>query len=268
MTNRFKTAFATRLKLLIIATTAIVIGPGLSAAEQEADTSFNQVAVIGVETEVRDQVLSALKQALPDLPVLAVVKTPLPDMVSLELVGGQILYASVDGRFLISGDLYQVSPKLTNLAEQRRELQRRKLMDTVPTNEMVVFSPVGKARTHINVFTDVDCGYCRKLHQEVPALNARGIEVRYLAYPRAGFDTPTYDKIVSAWCSKDRQTAMTTLKNGQMIPQLKCDNPVQAQFAIGQQVGVTGTPAIVTASGQLISGYRPAEDLAAALGIQ
>ncbi len=236
-------------------------------AEAEAKADFSNVSVLGVSVEVRDQVLRSVTSRLPDLPVLAVVKTPLAGMVSLELEGGQILYATTDGKFLLSGDLYQLNPNLINLAEDRRSLRRRQIMNQIPTTDMVVFSPRGETKTHINVFTDVDCGYCRKLHQEVPELNARGVEVRYLAYPRAGFDTPTYDKIVSAWCADNRQQAITKLKSGQSIPNETCANPVERQFEIGRKVGVTGTPAIVTADGTLIPGYRPAADLVTALGI-
>ncbi|MFT5670969.1 MAG: thiol:disulfide interchange protein DsbC, partial [Glaciecola sp.] len=115
---------------------------------------------------------------------------------------------------------------------------------------------------------DVDCGYCRKLHEEVPALNAKGIEVRYLAYPRAGIGSPSYNKIVSAWCAVDQQNALTKLKQLEPIPTNICaGNPVAAQFALGGKMGVRGTPALVLDSGRLLPGYMPADRLAAELGV-
>ena len=116
---------------------------------------------------------------------------------------------------------------------------------------MVIFPAVGETKGVVSVFTDVDCGYCRKLHQEVPKLNQMGIEVRYLAYPRAGVGSRSYQKIVSAWCAADPNKAMTQLKSGMEIPDVSCENPVAAQFDLGQQVGVTGTPAIVLEDGRL-----------------
>ena len=156
---------------------------------------------------------------------------------------------------------------LVNLAEAGRTAKRQALMAQVTAEEMVVFSPEGTTKASISVFTDVDCGYCQKLHLEVPKLNEMGIEVRYLAYPRAGVGSQSYQKIVSAWCSADRNTAITRLKARQTIPTLTCSNPVASQLDLGREVGVTGTPAIVLEDGRLLPGYMPAEQLAEALGI-
>ena len=143
------------------------------------------------------------------------------------------------------------------------------LMAKVDEKDMIIFSPKGETRAHINVFTDITCGYCRKLHQEVPELNRRGVEVRYLAYPRTGLGTPGYSQLVTAWCSKDRRSALTQLKNGVQVPPQSCpDNPVSAQFDLGQAVGVRGTPALVTAEGELIPGYQSADQLMVTLGLE
>ena len=178
---------------------------------------------------------------------------------------------TLDGKYLMSGDIYALGTSaerpVVNLSETRRAASRRRIMDAVPLEEMVIFSPAEEARTYVSVFTDVDCGYCRKLHQEMQAINALGIEVRYLAYPRQGLGTPTYDKIVSAWCAADPNRAITALKSGKSIPSHSCDNPVARQFELGQQVGVTGTPAIITADGRLLPGYMPADELAKAIGL-
>jgi thiol:disulfide interchange protein DsbC len=235
---------------------------GVAAAEPKRDPAS------GVESSVRDGIVESLRTSFPDLPVISVSNTPVANLLEVELDGGQIIYVSRNGQFLLSGDLYQLEPTVVNLAEGSRSERRKQIMDQVPIEEMVVFSPVGEPKEYINVFTDVDCGYCRKLHQEVPELNALGVEVRYLAYPRAGFDTPTFAKIVSAWCSENRNKAITALKAGKSIPEKQCENPVSEHFQIGQSVGVTGTPAIVTSSGKLLPGYMPAADLAAAIGLQ
>jgi thiol:disulfide interchange protein DsbC len=131
-----------------------------------------------------------------------------------------------------------------------------------------VFPAEGERRAFVSVFTDVDCFYCQKLHQEVPELNRRGVEVRYLAYPRAGVGSDSYRKIASAWCASDKLTAMTRLKNRETIPDNVCPgNPVADQFLLGQKVGVTGTPALVLESGQLLPGFMPADALVQRLGI-
>lgn len=240
----------------------------VSGVASAADQVTAPITTKGVDPSVRDVVVESLRTSFPDLPVLSMSETPLGTLIEVELDGGQILYVSRNGQFLLSGDLYQIKPSVVNLAEQRRSERRKQIMDQVPINEMVVFSPLGEPKEYINVFTDVDCGYCRKLHVEVPELNARGIEVRYLAYPRAGLNTPTFNKIVSAWCSDNRNEAITALKSGKSIPEKQCANPVSDHYEIGRSIGVTGTPAIVTSSGKLLPGYMPAADLAAAIGMQ
>ena len=212
--------------------------------------------------------VARLKELRPDIPIEAVSASPLPGIYELKLAGGTVFYGTEDGKYLFAGDLYELGETdLVNLADIARSSDRRDLMATVALDDMVVFPADGKTNAVISVFTDVDCGYCRKLHQEVPALNELGIEVRYLAYPRADVGSPSYAKIVSAWCADDPNGAITELKAGNEIPEKSCDNPVAAQFELGQEVGVTGTPAIVLEDGRLLPGYAAAADLAATIGL-
>ena len=173
------------------------------------------------------------------------------------------------GTYFVVGDVYQrLNQRIVNLSDLRRNEDRRELLAGLDESEMVVFEPATDNRkAEITVFTDIDCGFCRKLHQEVPELNRLGIAVRYLAYPRAGVGSESFDKIVSAWCSKDQKRALTRAKAGETIPSLTCDNPVARHFELGGRMGVTGTPAIVLESGRLVPGYLPAERLAAELGL-
>ena len=129
---------------------------------------------------------------------------------------------------------------------------------------MIVF-PAKEQKHVITVFTDIDCGYCRKLHAEMDKYNEEGITVRYLMFPRAGVDSPSYKKAVTVWCSKDQLDAMTRAKNGENLPNLTCDNPIQEEYELGQLIGVRGTPAIVMDDGGMLPGYVPAARLAKAL---
>jgi thiol:disulfide interchange protein DsbC len=129
---------------------------------------------------------------------------------------------------------------------------------------MVIFAPEKYQHT-VTIFTDIDCGYCRKLHAEVSKYNDLGIRVRYLMFPRAGQGSLAYRKAVSVLCASDRNTAMTRAKAGEEIEMKECDNPVDREMALGQEVGVTGTPAIFLESGDLIPGYVPADRMAAIL---
>lgn len=199
-----------------------------------------------------------------DLKVESVGESPVKGLYQVQLEGGRVLYMSGDGQYLMQGYLYQMRDgQMLNLTEQAESVAVARQLDALPRNEMVIFAPKNP-KTHITVFTDTDCGYCQLLHKEVPELNRQGVEVRYLAYPRAGVDSSTYKDLVSVWCAKDQQDAMNQAKARKKIPAATCENPVAAQYKLGQMIGVQGTPAIFLANGQLIPGYQPADKLAPA----
>lgn len=210
-----------------------------------------------------DQVIrKALLALQPDLPIEGIAPSPLAGIYQVQLQGGRLLYVSADGQFLIQGALFQLKDgQAVDLTAQAQSAGIVKELDKVALKDMVVFAPKA-AKTHITVFTDTDCGYCQKLHSEVPELNRLGIEVRYLAFPRQGVDSHAYNSLVSVWCAEDRQAAMNQAKSRKELPARTCDNPVAQQYQLGQLLGVNGTPAIILADGQMIPGYRPAAELA------
>ena len=177
-------------------------------------------------------------------------------------VGSRVGYISVDGRFLIEGEVYDLETS-RNLTEDSRAEARVDLLGGVDPEQMIVFSPTDRPVEHtITIFTDVDCGYCRQFHREIDQVLARGIEVHYLFYPRTGPDTESWSKAERVWCAADQQTALTNAKLGGPIPELGCtNNPVAAQYDLGHQVGVTGTPSIYTSGGIHIGGYLPPDQL-------
>ncbi|USA43633.1 DsbC family protein [Spongiibacter taiwanensis] len=228
-------------------------------ADKPAVAAGSSQAAGGDEAAIRQR----FKTARPDVVISQVAPSDVAGIYRVELQNGPEIYVSADGKYFFLGDMYSVTETgFVNLAETRRNGERQKLMAEVKREDMIIFSPEGKPKGAVYVFTDVDCGYCQKLHKEVPELNAMGIEVRYLAYPRAGLGTPTYKKMESAWCADDRLAAMDALKDRRPIPEKSCDNPIAEEYKLGGEVGVTGTPAIVTTSGQLIPGYMPADRLA------
>ena len=212
---------------------------------------------------------SKLLQARPDFEISSITPSAAAGIYEVRLGPGQMIYATADGKHFFLGDLFSVQASgLVNLAEQQRDGGRRELLAALDRNEMIIFSPHGDTKASITVFTDVDCFYCQKLHREVPEMNALGIEVRYLAYPRSGIGGESYRKIASAWCAVDPHTAITKLKNLETIAENVCaGNPVAEQFALGQRLGVRGTPALVLEGGQMLPGYLSASELAQRLGI-
>ena len=183
--------------------------------------------------------------------------------VSEVLVGPRLFYISDDGRYLLQGSLIDLETR-KDISEERRKGMRLDAINKVGSENMIVF-PAEEERHTITVFTDIDCGYCRKLHSEIGQFNAEGITVRYLMFPRSGIDSPSYDKAVSVWCADDRRAALTQAKAGKDIASRKCDNPVKDQYELGGMMGVSGTPALILDNGEMLPGYVPAKRLAQAL---
>ena len=166
-----------------------------------------------------------------------------------------IVYASKDGSYLIQGDLYDLSKGVVNLTEAAMSGIRLKLLKAqVPS---MISYPAKNEKYIVTVFTDVDCGYCRKLHQQISGYNKLGITIRYLAFPRGGKASNAYSQMEAIWCSDDPAKAMTDAKNGQNIKSKQCKNPIDEHYALGNRFGVRGTPALVLENGNLLPGYLP-----------
>lgn len=175
----------------------------------------------------------------------------------------RFFYASVDGRYIVDGDLIDVATK-QNISQQPRNKSVSSAITAMGEDSMIIFGKDNLKHT-ITVFTDIDCGYCRKLHHEIKEYNKAGIRVRYLAYPRAGVGSSSYKKADAVWCSKDKAKAMTQAKNGNEVKAEKCDSPVASHYALGEMIGIRGTPAIVLEDGTVVPGYIPASRLSAGL---
>lgn len=221
---------------------------------------FSLSAVAAVEDDIR----ARLQQLDPSIPIQSIDAEALDGFYAVTLASGEVLYMSEDQQFIMSGTLYQVSSQgLVNLTENRLKSIRLEAMKDVKDEDMVIYPAEGERKVRLLVFTDTDCPYCRKLHDEVPELNEMGIEVAYLAFPRSGPGTPTAQKMEAIWCQEgdERLAAMDRAKSGDENALQSCENAVNDQFTLGQRVGVTGTPALIFEDGSLVPGYVPAARL-------
>lgn len=199
---------------------------------------------------------------------------------SVQIVGGPALLVSADAKHVIMGDLYELTDSgLSPIQDPYLIASRKSFVDSLSVDESINYTPEGMTKAVAYVFTDIDCGYCRKLHSQMhtyndmgvvkPGFNELGIEIRYLAYPRSGIiDPKTGDKtassvkLESAWCSKNKQDALNTLKAGGILKPLACDaNPVARHYAKGGEIGINATPAILLPDGRMFLGYKSPEDL-------
>lgn len=229
----------------------------------------------GVPLEQQAQIIEKLKQARPELNYTDIEESPVSGLYKIK-INGQVAFVSKDGAHLVAGDMFEVEVgNLINLQEQDRreaavafEPERARMINAVSKDDMIIYSPKGEVKGYVNVFTDIDCGFCRRLHSQLDGFLEKGIEVRYLAFPRAGLHSKGAQKLATTWCAKDRQATMTQFKEGKNMPIEPCaNNPVADQYMLGQDIGVNGTPALVLASGKLIPGAVSPEYLAKEMGL-
>ncbi len=222
----------------------------------DSDTAAEPAAQEQAEAE--QSIRAGLDALAPDIEINRIQPAPIAGLYEV-IIGTDVVYMTADGRYVLRGELLDLHTQ-RNVSENVRAAVRREVLSQLSTDDMIRFSS-GESEHFVYVFTDTDCGYCRKLHQDVPFLVEQGVEVRYLAYPREGVDSDTFREMEAVWCAKDRKAALTRAKQGQKIQSQKCANPVAAQYKTGQTLGVRGTPAIFLKSGRELPGYVPPEEL-------
>ena len=209
-------------------------------------------ATVQADAASEAKVREAVKTLVPSAQIDSVVESKLTGFYEVTL-SGQVLYVSADGKYLVQGMVYDIANK-RDLTEEKKSGMRQTALAGVPKNRLISF-PAKAEKHRVIVFTDIDCGYCRKLHQQIAEYNNLGITVDYLFFPRSGPNTPSFDKAVTVWCAADRNKAFTDAKAGVEQEKKTCDNPIAADFELGRKLGVNGTPMIVARDGSQIGGY-------------
>ncbi len=236
---------------------AVLCAASLSACAQSSTPDAKAVSSTAAATtkgSADARVRAAIQKMDPKIQIDRLAAAPMPGFREV-IISGQVLYVSDDGRYLMQGSLYDMNDK-KDLSQVGMSAVRREELSKVPASDKIVFAPA-KPRHTVEVFTDIECGYCRKLHQDIAIYNRLGIAIEYLAFPRAGLDSPDFHNMESVWCSADRQKALTDAKNGLPAPAKTCTNPVASQYKMGQRLGLQGTPMIITSDGIALPGYMP-----------
>jgi len=215
-----------------------------------------------VDKETQDKIRNSLSVLLPGLQPDEIRLSPLDNLYEVTF-GGRLVYITGDGRFLIQGKIIDLETR-TEITEERLSELKMAALSKIGEEQMVIYGP-DDAKDTVTVFTDIDCGFCRKLHSEMARYNEEGIRIRYLFYPRAGIGSDSYNKAVSVWCADDRRAAMDKAKAGGEVDSKTCDNPVEAHYELGQTMRISGTPALLLEGGELVPGYVPAHKLRKAL---
>ena len=211
----------------------------------------------------QDNIRKGLKNILPDGTVIELIEpSPIPGIYAVYYGDLQPIYVTQDGSFFIYGDIYKINiNSISNITEKSVAERRKLILQNIPSEELISFKSSNEQFSVI-VFTDVDCGYCRKLHNQIDEYNSLGISINYAAFPRSGIGTSAFTKMVGAWCSDNPKDSMTKLKNNSTLDISFCENqPVSKQYIIGKKLGVDGTPAIFSMDGEMFPGYIEPEEL-------
>lgn len=210
-----------------------------------------------------DEIQARLSERLPGIQITSIDHSPIPGLYEL-ITDGQIYYIDETADFLVDGSVIRLSDR-ANLTDARQGLIHSALIEEIGEENMLIYEPAEPSTRSITVFTDISCGYCRKLHAEIDTLLDAGVRVRYLLFPRAGLGSQGHKDLASVWCADDPQAAMTNAKSGGKIEEATCDNPIESHVALAERLGLRGTPLIYTDSGEKIPGYREADVLAKAV---
>ncbi len=226
------------------------------------------ISGVTLADDAENDIRQAMSKLAPDLTLDSVKASPIEGLYEV-VFGSEVIYLSSDGKYLIQGSIIETATR-KNLTEDARSMGRTKLLNSLKDEDMVIFAPE-KTKHIVTVFTDIDCGYCRKLHDEMDAYNALGIAIRYVAYPRAGVGSAAFNKAEIVWCAEDKLNAMTIAKagksldkkieSGEIVLKKDCISPVSDQYMLSRALNLSGTPALFLESGELIPGYVSAERL-------
>ena len=221
-------------------------------------SSLLMTFTVSAEVDNTEKLKQALAKSMPNVKVSRITATPIEGMYEV-IVGTQVVYMSVDARYMIEGDLFDLNTK-RNMSEEAKSVIRLAAIEKLGADKMLVYKPE-KVKNTVTVVTDIDCPYCRRLHSEIPDYIKNDIQVRYIFMPLKG--AADMKKTVSVWCAEDQQRALDTAKSGGKVEEKTCDNPIKEHLALARELGVRGTPAILLEDGRLLPGYVPIDKLVA-----
>ncbi len=232
-----------RLAALLLALTA------LGCAHAEDDTNALE---------------AALADLFPNYPAPVITPAAVPGLSEVAF-GTQVFYVSNDGRFLLGGPLISVADR-ANLTEARLAVARQEILEEADDVQPYRY-PAEEVAHRLTVVTDIDCPYCRRLHNDLDGYRAAGLDVRYVMLPRSGKGSPSYRKAVAAACADDPEAAITAAMNGNDLAAGKtdCEHPIDDHMALAQRLGASSTPTLYLEDGRMLLGAKPLEDVLAAI---
>lgn len=270
-----KTLLTARLITSVIAVTGMIGLAGCDNAQsrtpansesQKLEATISSAPVAKNESQLQQMLAANLAKSGITAKITSVTATSMPNIYWVKAEGLPEFFTDVTGQYVVQGDIIKVGgAKPEHISANLQAQDAKASLASIDKKDMIIFPAKGQMKAAIYVFTDADCGYCRKLHSEIDEINALGIEVRYLPWPRSEQTMPIMEKI---WCSSDRKKALTDAKLGMPINSPTCSNPVRKIYELGANLGINGTPAVFDTEGHQLGGYLPPAELAQALNLK
>ena len=270
-----KTSFTTRLITSVIDVTGMIGLAGCDNAQsrtpanaetQKHEATSSSAPVAKNESQLQQMLAANLAKSGITAKITSVTATSMPNIYWVKAEGLPAFFTDATGQYVVQGDIIKVGgAKPEHISANLQAQDAKASLATIDKKDMIIFPAKGQTKAAIYVFTDADCGYCRKFHSEIDEVNALGIEVRYLPWPRSEQTMPIMEKI---WCSSDRKKALTDAKLGLPINAPTCSNPVRKIYELGANLGINGTPAVFDTEGHQLGGYVPPTELAQALNLK
>ncbi|MDB1124827.1 thioredoxin fold domain-containing protein [Vibrio algarum] len=261
------------LRNLLILATPFFVTACDAADTNSPETKVNQaevaavkqdaVEVLDIESSTGEFDEATLRARFESMGVNVVSIAPatIDGLYEVDTTGGMV-FSNAQGDQFIAGTLYALDDNgqyVDVLAERQAPKNAEKIEQYA--SDMIVY-PAENEKYVITVFTDTTCTYCVRLHSQMQGYNDLGITVRYLAYPRQGPTGEVAQEMARIWCSVDPEKSMTQAKlnhsfNEDVDNLEQCGQKIMEQYALGRDLGISGTPAVFLPNGKLLAGYMP-----------
>ena len=229
-------------------------------ADKSSDTKAENSAVQVAEAPFDESKLRERFESM-GVSVIDIQPATIKGLYEVDTDGG-LVFSTAEGDQFISGTLYALNDNggyVDVLAERQAPLNAAKIEEH--KDDMIIY-PAENEKYVITVFTDTTCGYCVRLHHQMNGYNELGITVRYLAYPRQGPNGDVAGEMARIWCAENPAKAMDQAKDNHSFNEEvenieQCEQNIAGQYALGRELGISGTPAVFLPNGKLVAGYMP-----------
>lgn len=248
----------------------IACGQTTVSNNQQPKTAKNQAtAAPTAQSKAPEDVIKSITEKLQQtygqqkLKVQSVQSTPVAGLFEVVVSGNQVVYTDANADYMFVGDLIDVKNQKSLTEERSADLSKVDYA-SLPFN-MAIKEVRGNGKLKVAVFSDPDCPFCKRLEGEFEQMT--DITIYSFLMPITSLHPQANQKAIQIWCQKDRTAAWTKwMRKGEAPAHVpECDNPVAQTTSLGEQLGFTGTPAIIFPNGKVQAGYSPKAQLQQAI---